>query len=120
MNVYYVPERILEALCRHYEVPMARAERILAERRAAEWTPADLDGILGAGSGAGAASGGGASGGGAAMLRQYLGLTTWFWEIRAAAGARELTWIVARVPPAGLPPGTAAPEYRLVEERIRP
>ena len=115
MNVYFVPERILEGLCRHYGVPVARAERILAERRMGEWTPADLDGILGVGSGAGEGSGAGAaSGGGAATLRQYLGLTTWFWEIRASTGARELTWIVARVP------GTVAPEYRLVEERISP
>jgi hypothetical protein len=103
MNVYYVPERIVKGLFRHYEVPLDRAERILAERRTGEWTPAQLAELIGAGAQAGPAA-----------LRQYLGLQTWFWEIRIGGPERELTWTLARIP------GGSQPEYRLIEERVRP
>ncbi len=103
MNVHFTPERVLRALFRHYEVPVDRVEHILAVRGSGELTPPDLEQLIGPEEYK------------KTPLRHYLGLNTWFWEIRVADGERELTWVLARVPhPEG------QPELRLIEERESP
>ena len=102
MNVHFVPQRVLEGLCKHYDLPREAAERIVAARRGAELTQADLQTLLG-------------STDGKRPLEPFLGLKTWFWRITIERGQQRLTWIVAR-----LPREDGVPEFRRVEERLEP
>jgi hypothetical protein len=100
MNAHFAPERVLEALFRHYEQPRPKLASLLASRRGSEITEGGLRELLGDREGQ------------ASPLRPFLGLKTWFWRISVEGRGGRLEWVVARVPRQD---GT--PEFRRVEER---
>lgn len=103
MNLHFVPASVLRGLFRHYQVPVEKAESILAVRPSTEFGASELEALFGK----------------VAFektpLRQYLGVRTWFWQIRVRCGEDGLSWVVARLP------GTEGPaRLRLLEERFSP
>ncbi len=100
MNVHFAPEAVLEGLFRHYGEPAGNLTRLLANRRGAELTQADLQELL--------------------RDRDRAGAARWrpSWACRpgsggsaSKAGTRRLSWVVARVPRED-----GLPEYRRLEE----
>jgi hypothetical protein len=102
INVHFIPERVLEGLFRHYQMPRDAAARLVAARQGRELTQTDLQPLLGTKDTA-------------ARLEPFLGLKTWFWRITVQGGEQRLVWIVAR-----LPREDGMPEFRRVEERLGP
>lgn len=98
MNVHFVPERIVEALFRHYNADKTAGEQILADRAGHEIDAERLNGLLGE-----AAEN--------TPLAHYLGVRTWFWRIAVAGPSLRLTWVLARMPEDG------ATKLRVVEEQ---
>lgn len=103
MNLHFVPASVLRGLFRYYRVPTERAESILEARPYSEFSPAELESLLGQEAYQ------------KTPLRQFLGVRTWFWRIRASCGEDTLVWVIARLP------GTEEPvKLRLLEERFSP
>ncbi len=105
INVHFAPERVLEAVCAHFQIPLDKLKQITSVRQSTELSREQLSELIGpryAGT----------------LLDQYLGVRTWFWGITVASGQGKLRWVVAR-----LPRGAGTGEnvtFRLLEQAFEP
>ena len=107
LNVHFAPEEVISTLCSHYEVPEEQADRLLHVRARRELLHDDLAEILGPQYTE-------------TVLRHYLGVQTWFWEISVATDGEKLRWIVARTPASGEETQGQSARFRLIEEEFGP
>ncbi len=104
MNIHFIPEKILKRLCAYYKIPEERADKIMVLRETLELPLKELSELIGKDYEE-------------SLLHHYLGVRTWFWEIKVTGNRLELTRIIARIPPEG---EEVKAEFRLIEEGIRP
>ncbi len=104
MNIHFIPEAVLKRLYAYYKIPEERADKIMVLRESSELPLEELSELIGKEYKE-------------SLLYHYLGVRTWFWEIKVTGNRMELNRIIARMPPEG---EEVRAEFRLIEEGIRP
>lgn len=106
-NVHFLPERLLRAVLAYPAFAVdptgAKAGHLVSIRDSAELTAERLASILGADR--------------SNRIHQYLGVTTWFWEITASRDGRTLRTVIARLP-AEPDRQDTRPRFRVIEQRM--
>lgn len=106
-NVHFLPERLLRAALSYPAFAVdptgAKAAYLISIRDSVELTAERLGSIIGADR--------------SNRIHQYLGVTTWFWEITASRDGRMLRTVIARLPDEPDRQETR-PRFRVVEQRM--